>query len=56
MTSSPEVTSGVSVTLTSTGAQSLAGLLPLGWSPLASAEILNLVNIELQQMAFSCTR
>ncbi|HJQ41121.1 MAG TPA: Ig-like domain-containing protein [Thermoanaerobaculia bacterium] len=35
------ITSGVSVTLTSTGAQSLAGLLPLGWSPLASAEIVS---------------
>ncbi|MDQ3280699.1 MAG: Ig-like domain-containing protein, partial [Acidobacteriota bacterium] len=33
------VTSGVAVTLTSTGSQSLAGLLPLGWSPLAAAEI-----------------
>ncbi|MDP9191455.1 MAG: Ig-like domain-containing protein [Acidobacteriota bacterium] len=35
------VTSGANVTLTSTGAQSLAGLLPLGWSPLASAEIVS---------------
>lgn len=33
------VASGTQVTLTSTGAQSLAGLLPLGWSPLASAEV-----------------
>ncbi|HYI12031.1 MAG TPA: Ig-like domain-containing protein [Thermoanaerobaculia bacterium] len=35
------IASGASVTLTSTGAQSLAGLLPLGWSPLASAEIIS---------------
>ncbi|HEX2835651.1 MAG TPA: Ig-like domain-containing protein, partial [Thermoanaerobaculia bacterium] len=28
-------------TVTAIGAQSLAGLLPLGWSPLASAEVLN---------------
>jgi RHS repeat-associated protein len=35
------VNSGTSVTLTSVGAQSLAGLLPLGWSPLASAEIVS---------------
>jgi RHS repeat-associated protein len=35
------ITSGASVSLTSTGAQSLAGLLPLGWSPLASAEIVS---------------
>jgi RHS repeat-associated protein len=35
------VTSGASVSLTSTGAQSLAGLLPLGWSPLASVEIVS---------------
>jgi RHS repeat-associated protein len=35
------ITAGASVTLTSTGAQSLAGLLPLGWSPLASAEIVS---------------
>ena len=33
------VSSGTAVTLTSTGAQSLAGLLPLGWSPMASAVI-----------------
>ncbi|HKR63339.1 MAG TPA: carboxypeptidase regulatory-like domain-containing protein, partial [Thermoanaerobaculia bacterium] len=37
----PSLTSGATVTLTSTGAQSLAGLLPLGWSPLASAEIVS---------------
>ncbi|HEU5162167.1 MAG TPA: Ig-like domain-containing protein, partial [Thermoanaerobaculia bacterium] len=30
---------GARVTLTSVGGQSLAGLLPLGWSPLGSAEI-----------------
>ncbi|MCA1732780.1 MAG: Ig-like domain-containing protein, partial [Acidobacteria bacterium] len=30
---------GAAVTFTSVGAQSLAGLLPLGWSPLGSAEI-----------------
>lgn len=35
------VATGNSVTLTSVGAQSLAGLLPLGWSPLASAEIVS---------------
>jgi RHS repeat-associated protein len=35
------IASGNSVTLTSVGAQSLAGLLPLGWSPLASAEIVS---------------
>jgi len=35
------ITAGATVTLTSTGAQSLAGLLPLGWSPLASAEIVS---------------
>jgi len=35
------VAGGQSVTLTSVGAQSLAGLLPLGWSPLASAEIVS---------------
>jgi RHS repeat-associated protein len=35
------VATGQSVTLTSVGAQSLAGLLPLGWSPLASAEIVS---------------
>ncbi|MGA7614328.1 MAG: Ig-like domain-containing protein, partial [Thermoanaerobaculia bacterium] len=33
------VTSGTTLTLTSVGGQSLAGLLPLGWSPLASTEI-----------------
>jgi RHS repeat-associated protein len=33
------VPSGSQVSLTAVGAQSLAGLLPLGWSPLASAEI-----------------
>ncbi|MGK2859052.1 MAG: Ig-like domain-containing protein, partial [Thermoanaerobaculia bacterium] len=33
------LTTGSSVTLTSVNAQSLAGLLPLGWSPLASAEV-----------------
>ncbi|MGK2860042.1 MAG: Ig-like domain-containing protein [Thermoanaerobaculia bacterium] len=33
------LTPGSSVTLTSVGQQSLAGLLPLGWSPLASAEV-----------------
>lgn len=33
------VTTGSKVRLTSVGAQSLAGLLPLGWSPLAAAEI-----------------
>ncbi|HEX6639620.1 MAG TPA: Ig-like domain-containing protein, partial [Thermoanaerobaculia bacterium] len=32
---------GQNATLTSLGAQSLAGLLPLGWSPLASAEIVS---------------
>jgi RHS repeat-associated protein len=31
--------SGRKVTLTSVGAQALTGLLPLGWSPIASAEI-----------------
>ena len=31
--------SGTSVSLTAVGGQSLGGLLPLGWSPLASAEI-----------------
>ncbi len=36
---SGSLTSGSSVTLTSVNAQSLAGLLPLGWSPLASAEV-----------------
>jgi len=35
------INSSTSVTLTSVGAQSLAGLLPLGWSPLASAEIVS---------------
>jgi RHS repeat-associated protein len=35
------IASGNNVTLTSVGAQSLAGLLPLGWSPLASAEIVS---------------
>ncbi len=34
--------SGTSLTLTSVGAQSLAGLLPLGWSPAAAAEIVPL--------------
>jgi RHS repeat-associated protein len=38
------ITAGATVTLTSTGAQSLAGLLPLGWSPLASAEIVSSAN------------
>jgi RHS repeat-associated protein len=33
------LTAGRKVALTATGAQSLAGLLPLGWSPLAAAEI-----------------
>ena len=33
------LTSSTSVSLTACGGQSLAGLLPLGWSPLASAEI-----------------
>ncbi|HEU4888730.1 MAG TPA: Ig-like domain-containing protein, partial [Thermoanaerobaculia bacterium] len=33
------LTTGRKVRLTSVGAQSLAGLLPLGWSPLAAAEI-----------------
>ncbi|MFA6958485.1 MAG: Ig-like domain-containing protein [Thermoanaerobaculia bacterium] len=36
---SGSVNAGSSVTLTSVNAQSLAGLLPLGWSPLASAEV-----------------
>ena len=35
------VAAGKNVTLTTLGAQSLAGLLPLGWSPLASAEIVS---------------
>jgi RHS repeat-associated protein len=35
------VSTGSNVTLTTLGAQSLAGLLPLGWSPLASAEIVS---------------
>jgi RHS repeat-associated protein len=30
---------GTAITLTSVGAQSLGGLLPLGWSPLAAAEV-----------------
>lgn len=34
--------SGTSLTLTSVGAQSLAGLLPLGWTPAAAAEIVPL--------------
>ncbi len=33
------VPAGTAVTLTSTGAQSLPGLLPLGWSPLAAAVV-----------------
>jgi hypothetical protein len=33
------ITSGTALTFTSVGAQSLAGLLPLGWSPIASVEI-----------------
>ncbi|MCU1347124.1 MAG: hypothetical protein JWO56_154, partial [Acidobacteria bacterium] len=33
------VPNGTSIVLTSVGAQSLAGLLPLGWSPLAAAEV-----------------
>ncbi|HVR39063.1 MAG TPA: Ig-like domain-containing protein [Thermoanaerobaculia bacterium] len=33
------LTTGKKVRLTAVGAQSLAGLLPLGWSPLAAAEI-----------------
>jgi len=33
------VASGSKASLTAVGAQSLAGLLPLGWSPLASAEL-----------------
>ncbi|HSN67934.1 MAG TPA: Ig-like domain-containing domain, partial [Thermoanaerobaculia bacterium] len=36
---SGSIAAGARVTLTSVGAQSLAGLLPLGWSPLGSAEI-----------------
>lgn len=36
---SASLTSGKKIALTSTGAQSLAGLLPLGWSPLGSAEV-----------------
>ncbi|MFL6246086.1 MAG: Ig-like domain-containing protein [Thermoanaerobaculia bacterium] len=35
----PSLVPGARVRLTAIGAQSLAGLLPLGWSPLASAEI-----------------
>ena len=31
------LTAGTNITLTSVGSQSLAGLLPYGWSPLASA-------------------
>ncbi|HUR79583.1 MAG TPA: Ig-like domain-containing protein, partial [Thermoanaerobaculia bacterium] len=38
VTTKVELTNGASVT--AIGAQSLAGLLPLGWSPLASAEVL----------------
>jgi RHS repeat-associated protein len=36
---SGSLTTGSTVTLTSVGTQSLAGLLPLGWSPLAGAEV-----------------
>ncbi|MGN6186555.1 MAG: Ig-like domain-containing protein, partial [Thermoanaerobaculia bacterium] len=39
VTKKAEVTNGI---VTAIGAQSLAGLLPLGWSPLASAEVLGL--------------
>src|SRR5439155_14072669 len=33
------VPAGTTATLTAVGAQGLAGLLPLGWSPLAAAEV-----------------
>jgi len=33
------LTNGVAMTVTSVGSQSLAGLLPLGWSPIAAAEV-----------------
>ncbi len=36
---SASVPTGTSVTLTAVGSQSLAGLLPLGWSPIASADL-----------------
>ncbi|MEA2572468.1 MAG: hypothetical protein QOI24_4469 [Acidobacteriota bacterium] len=36
---SASLTPGAKITLTAVGGQSLAGLLPLGWSPLAAAEI-----------------
>jgi RHS repeat-associated protein len=36
---SASIPTGTSVTLTAVGTQSLAGLLPLGWSPIASAEV-----------------
>ena len=36
---SASLASGKKIALTSVGGQSLAGLLPLGWSPIASAEI-----------------
>ncbi|HEX8171499.1 MAG TPA: Ig-like domain-containing protein [Thermoanaerobaculia bacterium] len=39
------VAAGTRLTLTATGAQSLAGLLPLGWSPLASAEIVSTAGV-----------
>ena len=35
----PSAASGAKVTLTAIGAQVLTGLLPLGWSPIASAEV-----------------
>jgi RHS repeat-associated protein len=36
---SSSLTPGAKITLTAVGGQSLAGLLPLGWSPLAAAEV-----------------
>lgn len=39
VSSSASTPDGTRVTLTAVGAQSLAGLLPLGWSPVAAAEV-----------------
>ncbi len=44
------VASGNTITLTAVGAQALTGLLPLGWSPIASAEVFG--SISTGQLTF----
>jgi len=51
------VATGNEVTVTSLGAQSLPGLLPLGWSPIASAEIVsNTAPLSGSELTFAVPR